>query len=368
MDGNGIPPHMLWKINGKIMNFVRGKFSAMAYRTLETPLCEGGLGSPSLTMWKYATDLKFLGDLILGNQQVPWKQWTWMDLKMASFTSRAGTYDGLNPFLQQAYTKPSLLQDRVSQAFLTTRRFGLDLACATPSLRARMQTPILNHPALPRPSSQRFLKVLKLREVGVSKVIHIYAPPPLRGTGLGKTLSAMREAIESSAWSPLVNYGSGMRNPHVNVWPDMTGPLGCVRIFTAPRSIIMGRMVRDAYRASRVRHPREDYTQIARTHARPREDIIYGRDVHIWTDGSADKNGRDECTAGSAWVSDVQLSDKVSLTGTVLSNNVAEVAAVVLCLLAWRNAIHTDSTYVLGLLKGGLLPWSGTDGATPLDT
>jgi len=54
----------------------------------------------------------------------------------------------------------------------------------------------------------------------------------------------------------------------------------------------------------------------------------------------------------------MQFSDKVSLAGAVLSNNVAEVAAVVLCLLAWRNThivIHTDSTYVLGLLKGGLL-------------
>ena len=179
MDGNGIPPHLLRKISGKIMNFIRGKFSAMAFRTLEAPLEEGGLKSPSLTTRKYATDLKFLSDLITGDQQVPWKVWTWMDLKMASFTSRAGTYDGLNPFIQQAYTKPSLLQDRVSQAFLTTRRFGVDLACATPSLRARMQAPVLNHPALPRPSSQRFLKILGLREIGVSRVIHLYAPPPM---------------------------------------------------------------------------------------------------------------------------------------------------------------------------------------------
>ena len=358
MDGNGIPPHMLRRISGKIMNFVQGKFLAMAYRTLEAPLEEGGLGSPSLAMRKYATDLKFLSDLVTGSQQVPWKLWTWMDLKMASFTSRVGTYDGMNPFVQQAYTKPSLLQDRVSQAFLTARRFGMDLACAMPSLKARMQTPILNHPALPRPSSQRFMKVLKLREIGVSRVIHLYAPPPMRGTGLGKTLSAMKEAVEDSTWSPLENYGSGARNTHVNIWPDMTGPLGCVRVFTAPRSIIAGRMVRDAYKASRVRQPKEDYTQVARMHTRPQEAIVYDRDIHIWTDGSAEKNGQDECTAGSAWVSDIQLSDKVSLAGAVLSNNVAEVVAVVLCLLAWRNAhivIHTDSTYVLGLLKGGLL-------------
>ena len=86
--------------------------------------------------------------------------------------------------------------------------------------------------------------------------------------------------------------------------------------------------------------------------------IVYDEDVHIWTDGSAENNGKDGCTAGSAWVSLLQLSDKISLTGAVLSNNVVEVAAVVLSLLTWRDAhivIHTDSTYVLGLLKGGLL-------------
>jgi len=358
LDGNGIPPHMLRKISGKIMNFVQGKFSAMAFRTLEAPLVEGGLNSPSLTTRKYTTDLKFLSDLVMGNQRVPWKQWTWLDLKLASFTSRAGTYDGLNPFTQLAYTKPSLLQDRVSQAFLTARKFGLDLACAVPSLAARMRTPVLNHPALPRPSSQRFLKIMKLCEVGVRRVVHLYALPPMRGTGLGKTLSAMKEAVESSTWSPLENYRSGTRNTHVNVWPNMTGPLGCVRVFTRPRSLVAGRMVRDAYKKTRVRLPKEDYVPVTRVYSRPQENIEYDRDIHIWTDGSADQNGRDDCTAGSAWISDMQLSDKISLAGSVLSNNIAEVAAVVLCLLAWRNAhivVHTDSTYVLGLLKGGLL-------------
>jgi len=75
-------------------------------------------------------------------------------------------------------------------------------------------------------------------------------------------------------------------------------------------------------------------------------------------DGSALDNGMDTCMAGSAWTSDLLFDDKVKLTGAVLSNNVAEVAAVVLCLLAWRDAhvvVHTDSTFVLGLLKGGLL-------------
>jgi len=358
LDGNGIPPSVLRRISNRIMNFVRGKFSAMAYNTLETPLEEGGLNTPSLTTRKYAVDLKFLSDLVTGSQRVPWKRWTWMDLKMATTSSRAGKYNGLNPFLQQAYTMPSLLQDRVSQAFMTARRFGIDLACATPSLRARMGTPILNHPAIPGPGSQRFLKLLDLGKAGVKKVIHLYAPPPLRGSGLKKTVTAMRSAIESSAWSPLANYGSGRRDPSINIWPDMTNPMGCVRVFTAPRSMVSGRIVKDAYKASRVRIHMEEYVPVEKAVLRRRDDIVYSNDIHVWTDGSAEDNGTDGCTAGSAWVSSLQLRDAVSLRGAALSNNVAELAAVVLCLLTWQDAhivVHTDSTFVLGLLKGGLL-------------
>ena len=358
MDGNGIPPSMLNRIGNKIMNFVRGKFSAMAYKTLEAPLEEGGLNTPSLATRKMAADLKFLSDLVTGDQRVPWKQWTWMDLKMASTSSRAGTYGGLNPFLQQAYTMPSLLQSRVSQAFMTARKFGLDMVCAAPSIAARMNVPILNHPALPRPSSQRFGKLLGLRAYGVREVVHLYAPPALRGSGLKKTVSAMKELVHTSSWSPLRNLGAANVHPSANVWPDMDGPLGCIRIFTAPKSIIAGRIVKDAYKAARVRVHMVDYTPATPPTARRTDSIVYDDDVHVWTDGSAKDNGTDICTAGSAWVSDLQFQDAVSLTGAVLSNNVAEVAAVVLCLMAWRDAhlvIHTDSTFVLGLLKGGIL-------------
>jgi len=76
MDGNGVPPSVLRRISNRIMNFVRGKFSAMAYNTLEASLEEGGLNTPSLTTRKQAADLKFLSDLITGDQKVPWKQWT----------------------------------------------------------------------------------------------------------------------------------------------------------------------------------------------------------------------------------------------------------------------------------------------------
>jgi len=60
----------------------------------------------------------------------------------------------------------------------------------------------------------------------------------------------------------------------------------------------------------------------------------------------------------AGWVSDLGFSDKVSVSGVQLSNNVAEMSALVLALSAWRPyhlVIHTDSSYVLGLVKGGLL-------------
>ena len=173
-----------------------------------------------------------------------------------------------------------------------------------------------------------------------------------------KTVARLQEAVSSSSWSifrPQYSWPSG---PDVNGWPNMDGPLGCIRVFTLPKSLVAGRVQKDAYKKTRVRVYMEDYAPVDLPTGRSTEDVIYERDIHIWTDGSAQDNGSSICTAGSAWTSDLQLSDKVMLTGAVLSNNVAEVAAIVQCLMAWRDAhitIHTDSTLVLGLLKGGLL-------------
>jgi len=168
----------------------------------------------------------------------------------------------------------------------------------------------------------------------------------------------MKALVHDSSWSPLRNLGALGTHPSVNIWPNMDGPLGCVRVFTAPRSIVVGRIVKDAYKRTRVRSHMVEYTPARPPAIRRADSIIHDRDIHIWTDGSAKDNGTDACTAGSAWVSELQFQDTISLTGATLSNNVAEVAAVVLCLMAWRDAhivIHTDSTFVLGLLDGGLL-------------
>ena len=231
LDGNGIPPHVLRRISNRIMRFVRGKFSAMPYHTLEMPLAEGGINNPSLTTRKYATDLKFLSDLVSSDQTVPWKQWTWMDLKMASASSQAGTYGGLNPFLQQAYTMPSLLQGRVSQAFSTARLFSLDMTSSAPSIATCRGAQILNHPALPRPNSHTFKKLIQLHNIGIKTVSDLYAPAPtpLRGTGLKKTVRKMQDTVSTSSWSlfrPTHRWHSGHE---VNTWPNMDGPLRCSR-------------------------------------------------------------------------------------------------------------------------------------------
>jgi len=359
-DSNRIPPHILWRISNRIMGFVRGKFSAMSYRTMEAPLVEGGLNNPSLVSRVYACDLKFLSDLVMGDQSTPWKKWTWMDLKMASSSSCAGKYQGLNPFLQQAYTKPSLLQGRVSQAFSTARRFGLDMTSTAPSIAAWCGARLLNHPALPRPHSSMVSKIVRLQKLGIQTVAHLYTPPPvlLRGTGLKKMVSWLQEAVSTSSWSVFCPQYGWPLDTDVNVWPDMNGPLGCVQIFTLPKSLVSRRIIKDAYKKTRVCVYNEDYTPAQAPVPRTTDSIIYNRDIHVWTDGLALDNGLDVCTARSAWTSDLLFDDKVKLVGATLSNNVTEVATVVLCLLAWRDAhvvIHTDSTFLLGLLKGGLL-------------
>jgi ribonuclease HI len=60
----------------------------------------------------------------------------------------------------------------------------------------------------------------------------------------------------------------------------------------------------------------------------------------------------------TAWVSPCGRSDSCHLIGPSLSNNVAELCAVLLALQAWPSVslhIHTDSRYVLVLARSGLL-------------
>ena len=104
LDGNGIPPVMLRKINNIIQRFIRGMYSSAPYCILEHPLWDGGLDCPSLKSRVLAYDAKFFSDLISGDQNTTWKLWTMADLDQASVfnsSSRKEAFPGkMNPLLQ----------------------------------------------------------------------------------------------------------------------------------------------------------------------------------------------------------------------------------------------------------------------------
>ena len=373
LDGNGIPAYWRNRIGRKIQRFVRGNMSSMAYQTLEAPVEEGGINCPSLTARQEACDLRFLSELISGPQKVPWKRWVWKDIKLASFTCATGTESGLNPFLQRAHVKPSLLQDRVRQAFLTARRVGLDLSCAAPSQAARDKALARYHPAIPAIASRnsRALSALGVRTVGD---VFGADTSSRRLIGYWPMLNLLKRKFSSTAWDPTRAICEVPPGQGTVIWPAMTNTLGCVRIFTPNSLLTTTVQVRAAANALARMEIHDDkdaflanyggqlsakpYTRTVAPRVRDGSGILLAGNVHIWTDGSALDNGLESCSAGAAWTSDLTFHDEVSLSGVQLSNNVAEVAAVVLCLQAWRDAhvvIHTDSTFVLGLVGGGLL-------------
>ena len=69
-------------------------------------------------------------------------------------------------------------------------------------------------------------------------------------------------------------------------------------------------------------------------------------------------NGLESCVAGAGWFSDSGVFAYARVVGPMVSNNVAEVSAVIMALQAWQSShlhIYTDSTFVLSLIRGGLL-------------
>jgi len=134
--------------------------------------------------------------------------------------------------------KPTLLQDRVSQAFMMARHFGLDMSSCAPSDQARGKAEILNHPALPRHQSDTFQKVLQLRRLGVKTVAQLFhAPIPLRGTGLMKVMKKLRIQVVESSWSLDAGKNTWRVGSDLRVWPTMDGPLGCVQWLITHRAV-----------------------------------------------------------------------------------------------------------------------------------
>jgi len=358
LDGNSIPTRTLNKISRKISGFVRGRFSAESYDTLEAPLNEGGLNCPSLVTRKRAYDLRFLSHLVSGSRQAPWQIWTWKDLSLATFSNTHLENSGLNPFLQLAFTKVSLLEPRVAQAFRTARQFGLDLDSCAPSWEARNNAPLLWHPALPGSRSARGKDCLESH--GVSLVRHVVSNlDSVRGCK--PCLSKVRRLLASlrdTHWAPDMEYGPYPPHKSVRAWPAMDGPMGSIRIFTLPLSLIAtDSQIRSSLAGTR-KVDLQRYTTKAFVPCWDVQTPWLQDTFHVWMDGSALDNGAEGCSAGAGWVSDLGFSDKVSVSGVLLSNNVAEVSVLVLALAAWRPyhlVVHTDLSYVLSLVRGGLL-------------
>jgi hypothetical protein len=99
LDGNSAPPKALTKISQKIQQFVRGTNSCMPYSSLTSPVQMGGVDCPPLALRTEAWNLKFLADLLSGDQTVLWKLWTMNDLELASQPSVSNKKVYTNPFL-----------------------------------------------------------------------------------------------------------------------------------------------------------------------------------------------------------------------------------------------------------------------------
>ena len=141
----------------------------------------------------------------------------------------------------------------------------------------------------------------------------------------------------------------------IRAWPAMSNALGCIRLLNSPQSLLA--------RPDRFGNHTANPCFFQKYAPPPPISIIRPRRVptdwqHIWTDGSALNNGHPHCTAGAAWLSPCGASAVFHLVGPRLSNNIAELCAAIKAVQAWPDQalhIHTDSSFVLGLVRGGLL-------------
>src|SRR5258706_13423967 len=167
--------------------------------------------------------------------------------------------------------------------------------------------------------------------------------------------------LDASSWrvggNRPTNHISGH---HVRIWPNMSNALGCARLLTSLHSLLAPSKLIRPWTALQL------YNNPSKFGPYPTHDLAEHDDitpttlstVKLWTDGSAFNNGLDSCIAGAGWASSHGASGSARLLDALLSNNVAEVVAVVMALLSWRHSdllIHTDSRYVLNLVNGDLL-------------
>ena len=175
-----------------------------------------------------------------------------------------------------------------------------------------------------------------------------------------KALASTRMAIikalsvtqwRNSKWWP----DTSLISSRIRAWPAMSNALGCIRLLNSPQSLF-ARPDRFGNHAANPRFFRKYAPPPPVSITRPRR--VPADWQHVWTDGSALNNGHPHCTAGAAWLSPCGAHAIFRLVGPRLSNNIAELCTAIKAVQAWPDQalhIHTDSSFVIGLVRGGLL-------------
>ena len=422
LDGNGIPPVILRKINNIVQRFVRGTYSSAPYHLLEPPIQNGGLDCPSLKTRVLAYDAKFFSDLISGDQHAAWKEWTMADLDQASVfnsSSKKDAFPGkLNPLLQSCHCRYTMLEPRVRDAWRSLRSLRYDIRCSFPSEQAILDMPSILHPSRQTYQLSRLKCLVNTGRLTVGDLIPSkrdtlpnktrrvppgrkfirgddssdcsddYTPPAATGrpkSGRTKLRSRIKgvkkltpglesdrmlavpmsrnilQDLSSTRWSTESNKPTNQKlQPSIRIWPGMTNAMGCARILTGNHSLLApSKLVRSWTEIQLKNNPTKFGPYPDHIPAEHDDFSPTSLDtVHVWTDGSAFDNGLDSCIAGAAWVSSHGAVYSARLVDGPVSNNVAEVVAVVTALLSWRHTnivIHTDSMYVIKLTRGNLL-------------
>ena len=277
--------------------------------------------------------------------------------------------DPLDPAVLSAFSRPRCPLDRLPSdcpglshhritsfdalmSHLVSGRRFLNCGSCDRSI-SRLSDRIYNNPVDPfiRKALSRASLCPGLPSHGVSMAFHVSHPPPaaLACSSCRRTLSVIASAFVGTSWDPALPPPPPSR---LSIWPTAASANDCLRVFTSPQSIVASQ---DNVRRGGPRSRGAPYAP--HTAALPLGFPRRVSPVDIWTDGSALDNGLEHCTASAAWVSSSHISDAASLSGVPLSNNLAEVAAVLLALLSWPTGplhVHTDSTFVLSLVHGGL--------------
>lgn len=223
----------------------------------------------------------------------------------------------------------------------------------TPALTARLSYPILNHPGIPLQCSRNYCKLLSSRSVTLVRDL-VSHPKKSRGPATKQKVSDVLDWLTCTLWDPACPLP-----PHhhkdISIWPDTPDMQGCIHAFTAPQSIIAMHVHMRDTSGKFTMAPYQPHLACPPLPAQPPGNP---GTIRLWTDGSALNNGLETCSTRSAWVSNLHIHTSVCLSCVPLSNNVAEVATVILALQSWPNCrlhIHADSRFMLKLIHSGLL-------------